>query len=117
MNAQRAEVPEEIAPPVEKVKWQANFRGADKGKDQRDEFHRDATCRPSTSVYAPVEQTVWMSAIAEYDIPEKMLNKGSRGTKGRTLKQWVLKVISANQRIKWQMPATAASSRKRKARS
>ena len=102
---------------VDTVKWQANFRGVDKDGQTKDEFHRDASCKPSSSAFEPLTRKVWMSAVAEYDTPENMLNHGSsnhRGPKGRTLKKWVLKVLSANDRIAWQLPTAANGSRKRK---
>ena len=103
-------------PDVSKVRWQANFRGTEPGKPEQDEFHRDASCKPSKAVYTPLLLTIRMSAVAEFDEPDKMLNQGSNsrgGPKGRTLKRWVLKVLSGNDRINWQLDNTTTS-RKRK---
>ena len=114
VRTHRSDQPEEVALiEVHKVRWQANFRGADSGRQERDEFHRDASCKPSTNAYKPLQRTVWLSAVAEYDTQEKLLNQGSQRAKGRSLKTWVLKVLSNNQRIKWQTPATASRKRKK----
>ena len=54
VRTHRSDQPEEVALiEVHKVRWQANFRGADSGRQERDEFHRDASCKPSTNAFKP----------------------------------------------------------------
>lgn len=112
VEAHKAVRPQDVAPQIDKVRWQANFRGKDSGQLQRDEFHTTASCKPSNGNYTPLTRKFWISSVAEYDTPENLLNHGGKRQKGRTLKSWVLKVLSSNPRINWKLPPKQGRKRK-----
>ena len=92
------------------VKWQAIFRGLELVRGelvQRDEFKLQASSRPSKSVFHPLRREIWMSHVAEFDAPEKMLTappKRRAGTGSRKLQAWVKTVLHNNPRVRWEKP-------------
>ena len=92
------------------VRWQAIFRGSELvgGRQQeRDEFKLDASSKPSTSSFRPLEKRIWMSMIAEFDTPQKMLTAPPRkkpANGSRKLQSWVKTVLHNNPRVNWEKP-------------
>ena len=101
------------------VKWQAIFRGSELVRGdvvQRDEFKLQASSRPSSSAFLPLQREIWMSMVAEFDVPEKMLSappKRRTANGARRLLAWVKTVLDHNPRVKWSKPPSQPTSKKR----
>jgi hypothetical protein len=108
---------------TENIQWGARFKGSEyrvdpksrkvkKGKrvkvwQEGDEYHMDASIKPSTAAMKLVLLDMSKSAIAEYDVPERMLLKGrtrkgqKKAPSGRGLQQWVFAVLSGMVNVNW----------------
>ena len=104
---------------ISNIKWRATFRGTEKKQGRmitHDEFRLQYDSKPSTKAMKPLVRTIFLSCIAEFDTPDRMLTRPSnkRTTAYRRLQDWVKTVLHHNPRVSWTRPTDSGKKRKRR---
>lgn len=100
-----------------KIKWRATFKGTESVRGEmktRDEFRLHYNSKPSTIAMKPLVRTIFISCIAEFDEPDRMLTKPSstKSTASRKLQDWVKTVLNDNPRVNWTRPVSGKKRKK-----